>query len=115
MLEKMNTFVDNLQANGMVDMICESNGKFQFSSVLPVYMYYFFNENYNEIVDGEFKVLGKITKICNKEEKINLLRNTSFTLFKENKLKGLIDILTKIMILVLQWTKFVHAFKVQHC
>ena len=88
---QMNAFADSLQENGMVDLICETKGNYSFSSVLPVYMDYFFNGNMSEIVDGKFKVIGKVTKISMEQEKIDLLRNTSFTLFRENILKEMLS------------------------
>ena len=81
---QMEAFTNSLKANGMVDMICEIEGENAFKAVLPVYMDYFFNGNSSEIVDGKFKVLGKIAKVCDKNEKIDLLRNTSLSLFKES-------------------------------
>ena len=36
-----------------------------------------------EIVDGKFKILGKVAKVCDQDEKIDLLRNTSLSIFKE--------------------------------
>lgn len=88
---QMKAFSNSLKENGMFDLICETEGRFSFSSVLPVYMNYFFNENLNEIMEGEFRVLGKVTKVSKKEEKINLLRNTSFTLLSETYLQEMLE------------------------
>lgn len=88
---QMKAFTNSLQENGMVDLICETSGDFSFSSVIPVYMDYFFNGNMSEIMDGRFRVMGKVTKVSYGIEKIDLLRNTSFTLFKENMLKGILN------------------------
>lgn len=61
---------------------------------MPVYMDYFFNGNMNEIVNGEFKVFGKVTNLCtDSNDSIDLLRNTSFTLLK----KGMIDEIVQSM------------------
>lgn len=86
---QMKAFRDSLQSNGMVDMICNIKEEFSFAAVLPVYMDYFFNKNTNEIVDGEFRILGKVTKICDANDKISLLRNTSYTLLTENLLNDI--------------------------
>ena len=43
-------------------------------------------EQTSEIVDGKFKVLGKVAKVCEQNEKIDLLRNTSLSIFKESLL-----------------------------
>lgn len=83
---QMEAFSKSLKANGMVDMICDTEGENGFKAVLPVYMDYFFNGNSSEIVDGKFKVLGKVAKVCEQNEKIDLLRNTSLSIFKESLL-----------------------------
>ena len=88
---QMKAFTESLQNKGMVDLICESEDNYKFSSVLPVYQDYFFNENMNEIMEGKFKVLGKVTKVCKEDSKIDLLRNTSFTLFKESVMTGILE------------------------
>ena len=51
-------------------------------------MDYFFYGNTSEIVDVRFKVLGKVAKA---NEKIDLLRNTSLSIFKENFLKEMLS------------------------
>ena len=88
---QMKAFTNSLQENGMVDLICQTEGNYPFSSVLPVYKDYFFNGNMSEIMDGRFRVMGKVTKVGRGNEKIDLLRNTSFTLFKENMLNGMLE------------------------
>lgn len=91
MINQIRSFSKGLKSNDMMDLICKSsiNG-FEFQGVLPVYMDYFFNQNMNELIDGRFKVFGKVAKVCfNEKEKINLLRNTSFTLIREKTLDDL--------------------------
>ncbi|MDD6879812.1 MAG: hypothetical protein PUD59_06310 [bacterium] len=88
---QMEAFTNSLKANGMVDMICEMEGAGSCKAVLPVYMDYFFNGNSSEIVDGKFKVLGKVAKVCNQNEKIDLLRNTSLSIFKESLLEEMLS------------------------
>lgn len=87
-ITQMEAFTNSLKANGMVDMICEMNG---IKVVLPVYMDYFFNGNSSEIVDGKFKILGKVAKVCDQDEKIDLLRNTSLSIFKESLLEEMLS------------------------
>ena len=87
---QMEAFTNSLKANGMVDMICELEGSEGYKAVLPVYMDYFFNGNSSEIVDGSFKVLGKVAKVCNQNEKIDLLEHQLSILrkFAEEMLSG---------------------------
>lgn len=90
-ITQMEAFTNSLKANGMVDMICEMNEANGVKAVLPVYMDYFFNGNSSEIVDGKFKILGKVAKVCNQDEKIDLLRNTSLSIFKESLLSEMLS------------------------
>lgn len=87
---QIDAFKNSLQLNGMVDLICETQGTFSFSTVIPVYKNFFFNENMNEIVDGKFKIIGKVTKIGKNDETIDLLRNTGFTLFKKSMFEDML-------------------------
>lgn len=42
----------------------------------------------SEITDGNYKILGKVTRIClEDEEGISLLRNTAFSKLKIDKMK----------------------------
>lgn len=89
-------FLSNHLKNGdMFDLICKVNQS-DLSVVLPVYIKYFYNENMNEIIDGNYKVLGKVTNIVRSEEDegINLLRNTTLSLIKESLLDQVITSLT---------------------
>ena len=90
-ITQMEAFTNSLKANGMVDMICEMNEMNGIKAVLPVYMDYFFNGNSSEIVDGKFKILGKVAKVCDQDEKIDLLRNTSLSIFKESLLEEMLS------------------------
>lgn len=83
-INQMKAFTNGLKADGMVDMICELDDFAGGKAVLPIYMDYFFNGNSVEVIDGKFKVLGKVAKVCDENSKIDLLRNTSLSLFKEN-------------------------------
>ena len=81
-INQMKAFTNGLKVDGMVDMICELDGFSDGKAVLPIYMDYFFNGNSGEVIDGKFKVLGKVAKICDGNGKIDLLRNTSTKVFK---------------------------------
>jgi len=77
---------DNLQDGNMIDLICDLNSSKGIKAVLPTYIDYFFNRNMNEIIDGEYRILGKVTKIVigdDESDHINLLRNTSFSLLQD--------------------------------
>ena len=90
-IEQMQAMSDALQSGNIVNLICKVDcGKKNSTAVLPVYIDYFSNRNMNEITDGHYRVIGKITKIINEpDDSINLLRNTSFSLFQQSVLDAL--------------------------
>lgn len=83
MKQQMDFFTNALMSGNTFDIIC--NIDTNFTSVINVYEEYFFNKNMNEIIDGEYTVLGKVVKISLKEngDSINLLRNTGLNLAKK--------------------------------
>ena len=85
---KLNAQIDGLikglQVGGKKDIICETEN---LSVVLPTDENYFLNGNMTEITDGNYKILGKIVKICKKEGEISLLRNTVFSRLQLDKMK----------------------------
>lgn len=90
-LKQIKAMKDGLMSNGMLDLICtlEDGTK----AVMPVYSNYFFNNNMNEIIDGEFTILGKIVKkvVGDNDDNISLLRNTSFKIFDEYMFDEMFD------------------------
>lgn len=84
----LNSLINAFKTEGNVDVICKTKN---MDIILQTDTDYFLKKNINEIIDGEFKVLGKIIRICcEKDESISLLRNTSFSLFKQEKLSSIL-------------------------
>lgn len=46
----------------------------------------------SELTDGNYKILGKITKMCEDGDSISLLRNMTFSKLKIDKMKEFQDI-----------------------
>lgn len=90
-LKQIKALRDSLIKDDMFDIICEIDASERFRAILPVNINYFFNKNMSDIIDGEFTIVGKVVRIVTDEddEPINLLRNSSFSLFKRN----MIDVL----------------------
>ena len=87
---------EHLKNGDMFDLICKVE-KSKLHIVLPVYIKYFYNENMNEIIDGNYKILGKVTNIVkNEEEGINLLRNTTLSLLNESILNNIFECLENV-------------------
>lgn len=81
--------IKGLQAGGKKDIICETEN---LSVVLPTDENYFLNNNMAEITDGDYKVLGKVVKICKEEGGISLLRNTVFSKLQLDRMKEFQDL-----------------------
>lgn len=87
-LNQIKAIKSSLTQNEFVDLICTIDENENLKAVLPVYSDYFFNNNMNELIDGNFTVVGKVIKVVNEEESnINLFRNTGFKLFKQETLE----------------------------
>lgn len=82
------------QLDGMLDALTQSNsieliGELLdvpgVKAVLPARLEFFSRGDASEVVDGEFRVLGKVTRVVRlgSEESINLLRKTAFGGFKQ--------------------------------
>lgn len=91
-MKQIKAIKDSLTQNQFVDIICTINNTENLKAVLPVYLDYFFNNNMNELIDGNFTVVGKVIKIVNDHESnINLFRNTGFKLFQQDVLEGMFE------------------------
>ncbi|SLL31571.1 DUF6414 family protein [Bacillus dakarensis] len=89
-LKQIKVMKKGLVENGILDLICTINTSENLKAVIPVYMDYFVHNNLNEIIDGNYTVIGKVVKVVNdSDDNINLFRNTGFNLFKQNTLDGL--------------------------
>lgn len=90
---QMKALSDGLQTGNIVDLICQAgNNPEKVTAILPVYHEYFFNRNMNEITDGQYKVIGKVTKVIeDRNDSINLLRNTSFSLMQQSMLDSMFE------------------------
>jgi len=81
--KQMDFFTNALTIDNTFDIICNIDDN--LISVVNVYKDYFFNKNMNEIIDGEYTVIGKVVKISLAErgDSINLLRNTGLNLARK--------------------------------
>lgn len=88
LLKQIKAFLEELKHTGTIDFILESNTG---TLVLSAQEQYLSNDNISEIIGGNFKVLGKVIKVCNEDEdSINLLRKTTLNILNQ-------DMLTKFM------------------
>jgi hypothetical protein len=92
-LSQMDVIVKALTGSGSIDLVAEVAGNDKLRAVVTTDPSYFNDASMSEIIDGEFRVLGKVTRVISEgsEETINLLRKTSFGRFQ----RQIIDQLTK--------------------
>lgn len=81
---QLDGLIKGLQADGKKDIICEANG---VSVVLPTDENFFLNNNMSEVTDGNYKILGKVIRICIDDGEISLLRNTVFSKLQLDKME----------------------------
>lgn len=86
--KRLNTQIEGLikglQADGKKDIICEAD---KINIILPTDENYFLNNNMSEVTDGNYKILGKVIKVCMDDGEISLLRNTVFSKLQLDKMK----------------------------
>ena len=88
---QISTLIAGLQTDGKKDIICKTES---MEIVMPTDENYFINKNMSELTDGNYRILGKVTKICvNDDEEISLLRNTAFSKLKLDRMKEFQDLL----------------------
>lgn len=78
--KEMDTVLTALTEHGSLELIGEMLDSPPARAVLSTNPEYFDDKSASEIIDGEFRVLGKVVKVVdsNSEESINLLRKTAF-------------------------------------
>jgi hypothetical protein len=80
-LPQLNSLFQDVTKNGFIDLIgATRNG---ISAVLSTIQDFYINKDSDEVLDGNYKILGKIIRIIQKEANINLLRKTSFNKLQE--------------------------------
>lgn len=91
MLQQVQAMLDGLTQHGSLEVIAEMLPPKGMRAVLSTKVDFFANHNADEIVDGEFHVLGKVMRVIQEgsEEEINLLRKTSFGRLKMDLLHNM--------------------------
>ncbi len=78
--QQMGVMLSALTQTGSLEIVGEMLDASPTTAVLSTKQEYFSDENASEIVDGEFRVLGKVVRVVTdgSADSINLLRKTSF-------------------------------------
>lgn len=78
-LEQMDALLNQLNAEGTLDLIGTSVGEERIKVVLTIDRAFLSDPSLSDLISGEYTVLGKVTKVIPQsgEDKVNLLRKTS--------------------------------------
>ncbi|CAM3127000.1 hypothetical protein PASE110613_17695 [Paenibacillus sediminis] len=88
-LEQMKAVLSDLTQSKSIDLIADIDKEVR--AVLACNMEYFNDIGSNEIIDGSFKILGKVVRVVNTNESINLLRKTSFGIFSTETISEMVE------------------------
>lgn len=83
-MQQIDGMLNALTESNTMEIIAEILGTSTIKVVLSTELDYFSDRSVSEIIDGEFRVLGKVVRVItqNSGERINLLRKTSFGRFQ---------------------------------
>ncbi len=77
LLDQLHSFLEKLTSDSTMDILGSKNDE-EVESVLTLDKAFLSNPTLSDLVNGEFTVLGKVTKVIdNEDSSINLLRKTS--------------------------------------
>lgn len=78
-LKQMTALLEQLRAQGALDLVGTTVGQSPIEFVLTMDRTFLGDPSFSELVDGEYTVLGKVTRVIarNSQDSINLLRKTS--------------------------------------
>lgn len=89
-VKQMKLFLEELKVTGTVDFVMKNGDS---TIVLSAQEQYLQNDNISELLGGNFKVLGKVIKVCKESgDSINLLRKTTLDVLKDHDLKTFTDV-----------------------
>jgi len=94
MVDKVDGMLNALTQSNSLELVGESLDAPEVRAVLSTRIDFFNNRDASEIIDGEFRVIGKIIRIIDKNspESINLLRKTTFGRFDKKIFEKFSDI-----------------------
>ena len=92
-MRQVDGFVASLTQSNSLEVVGEVLDVPGTTAVLSTKLDYFSDRNASEIIDGEFRVLGKVVRIIgpDSQDAINLLRKTSFGRVDRKMFEGMKD------------------------
>ncbi|WP_076419152.1 hypothetical protein [Colwellia sp. UCD-KL20] len=93
--EKLSEFSNNIQSGNTSDLTSNSR-KTSHKAVITLETAYLNDPMMADLVDGQFKVIGKVIRSVDNSSSINLLRNTALSKMPPDKLEQLFSSLSKL-------------------
>jgi len=108
-IQQMRGVLDALTGSNSMELIGEILGSSSIKAVLSTELGYFNDRSVSEIIDGEFRVLGKVVRVVTPEsgEVINLLRKTTFSRLPRKIFDEMADGLTEAKEVGITFPEFV--------
>ncbi len=89
-VNQMQKFLEELKVTGTIDFVMKNEDG---AIVLSAQEKYLQNDNISELLGGNFKVLGKVIKVCKDEnDSINLLRKTTLDVLDDDSLNEFMSV-----------------------
>jgi len=96
-LEQMKILYDDLIKTNTIDLLVDVANSDNVKVLLSAQLNHFINGFESELVDGKYRILGKVIKIIDENDSINLFRKTSFKIFQSTVLNNLIESMNNSM------------------
>lgn len=88
---------EDLIKTNTVDLLVNIDNSNNAKVLLSAQLNHFINGFESELVDGKYRILGKVIKVIEGDESINLFRKTSFKIFQETVLNTFIETMNSSM------------------
>lgn len=89
--EQMKIVYEDLIKTNTLDLLVDIENSNNTKVLLSAQLNHFINGFESELVDGKYRILGKVIKIIDGDESINLFRKTSFKIFQGTVLNTFIE------------------------
>ncbi len=88
---QIETFMEGLKAGETIDVVSDSS-EWKYKAVITLEQEYLNDPTMSDLVDGQFKVVGKVTRVIpDSNQSVSLLRKTSLSVLPSQTLKAIFD------------------------
>lgn len=91
----MKILYDDLIKTNTIDLIVDIENSDKVKALLSAQLNHFVDGFESESMAGKYRILGKVIKVVNEDDSINLFRKTSFKIFQSTVLNSVINEMNK--------------------